>query len=208
MGMITGIEENRGVFSVYVDGVLHTRVRKKYFVQLGLAPGQELEEDSFADRLSRLQFKDAYEASLNLLTARDMTAQGMIDALTRRRYTRSVAEAVCQKLVENRLIDDERYAQRYMELHREDAVGKYALKRKLRSKGLSEELVGAALEEVDEQSQLQAARALAAKLAARYAGQDPRAARSKISQALARRGFGWDVISQALEDDGGYEDLP
>ena len=54
MGMITGIEENRGVFSVYVDGVLHTRVRKKYFVQLGLAPGQELEEDSFADRLSRL----------------------------------------------------------------------------------------------------------------------------------------------------------
>ena len=33
MGMITSIEEKRGVYTLYVDGVAFTRVKKKYFEQ-------------------------------------------------------------------------------------------------------------------------------------------------------------------------------
>lgn len=75
MGMITSIEEKRGVYTLYVDGVAFTRVKKKYFEQIAPAEGDELDEQAFRDRLSSLQFKDAYETALGLLTARDMTAQ-------------------------------------------------------------------------------------------------------------------------------------
>ena len=59
-------------------------------------------------------------------------------------------------------------------------------------------------------AQLSAARALVQKLAPRYAGQPPRQARGKLSQAIARKGFSWDVIASALEclpeDAGEFEE--
>lgn len=200
MGIITGIEEKRGVYTLYVDGVACTRVRKRYFEQIPLAEGDELDEAQYQDRLSALQFKDAYETALNLLTVRDLTAHDLTSALKRRGYTEAAAQSVCQRLQENRLVDDVRYAERYVELHKDSDAGRYALRRKMRAKGLDEELVDNLLEEnLDEESQLQSARALAERLLRRHAGEDPRKARAKVSQALARRGFAWDVISQALE---------
>lgn len=207
MGMITGIEEKRGVYTLYVDGVACTRVRKKYFEQLPLAEGDELDEAQYQDRLSAIQFKDAYEAALNLLTARDLTAHDLTQALRRRGYTEGAAQAVCQRLQENRLIDDARYAERYVELHKNAQTGRYALRRKMRAKGLDEQLVDSLLEEnLDEESQLLAARGLAARLLRKHEGEEPRKARAKVSQALARRGFSWDIISQALDSaDEEYE---
>lgn len=202
MGMITSIEEKRGVYTLYVDGVAFTRVKKKYFEQIAPAEGDELDEQAFRDRLSSLQFKDAYETALNLLTARDMTAHDLTSGLKRRGYTEDVAEAICRRLQENRLIDDTRYAERYVELHKAAQTGRYALRRKMRAKGLDESLVDGLLEEnLDDESQLEGARALAARYARRYEGEEPRKARSKISQALARRGYSWDIISQALDAD-------
>lgn len=202
MGMITGIEERRGVFTLYVDGVAFTRVKKKYFEQIAPAEGDELDEQAFRDRLSSLQFKDAYETALSLLTARDMTAHDLTSGLKRRGYTEDVAEAICRRLQENRLIDDTRYAERYVELHKQAQTGRYALRRKMRAKGLDESLVDGLLEEnLDDESQLEGARALAARLARRYEGEKPRKARAKVSQALARRGYSWDIISQALDSD-------
>ena len=100
------------------------------------------------------------------------------------------------------MIDDTRYAERYVELHKATQTGRYALRRKMRAKGLDENLVDGLLEEnLDDESQLEGARALAARYARRYEGEEPRKARSKISQALARRGYSWDIISQALDAD-------
>ena len=201
MGMITSIEESRGVYTLYVDGVAFARIKKKYFEQIALSQGDELDEQAYQDRLSALQFKDAYESALTLLTARDMTAHDLTSALCRRGYTGAAAQAVCERLQENRLIDDARYAQRYVELHRDAQTGRYALRRKMRAKGLDEQLVDGLLDEhLDDGSQLEAARALGQKLARRYEGEDPRKTRARLSQALARRGFSWDTIHQALED--------
>ena len=54
------------------------------------------------------------------------------------------------------------------------------------------------LEELDDESQTEAATALAKKLMRRYEKEPPRAARAKLRQALARRGYGWDVVGAAV----------
>ena len=51
----------------------------------------------------------------------------------------------------------------------------------------------------DSAQQAEACRAAAESLCRKYAALPPREARAKLSQALARRGFGWESISGAVE---------
>ena len=207
MGMISGIEEMRGRITIYVDGVAFLKLKKKEFDELPVAVGDDLDEEEYMNRLCARQIKPAYESALNLLTARDMTAHDMISALKRRGYLAPVAESVCERLVENRLIDDSRYAQRYVELRQDSAVGRYAMKRKLRAKGIDENVAEEALEALDDESQLATAKELAKKLLRRYEKEEPYARKSKLSQALARRGYSWEIVKEAVDALGMDEDF-
>ena len=207
MGMISGIEEIRGRVTIYVDGVAFLKLKKKEFDELPVAVGDDLDEEEYMNRLCARQIKPAYESALNLLTARDMTAHDMKSALRRRGYLEPVAEAVSERLIENKLIDDSRYAQRYVELRQDSAVGRYAMKRKLRAKGIDENVAEEALEVLDDESQLATAKELAKKLSRRYEKEEPYARKSKLSQALARRGYSWDVVKEAVESLGMEEDF-
>ena len=211
MGMVTGIELTKSRVSVYVDGTLFLRMKRSYFDELPLEEGEDLDEEDYLNRLSARQSKTAYEAALDMLSDRDMTADALKKALMRRGFLEPVAEAVRDRLIENRLLDDQRFAQRYVELRKDSAMGRYALSRKLRAKGIDEETAGNALEQIDDESQLAAATALAKKLAKRYAALPGYEARSKLSQALARRGFSWDIVRETIEqarpDGDEFEDI-
>ena len=202
MGMVSGVELTKTRATIYLDGVAFLKMKRRDFDEMPVEEGDDLDEEEYLNRLCARQAKPAYEAALNLLTARDMTAHDLQAALKRRGYLQPVAESVCERLIENRLIDDSRYAQRYVELHQGSELGLYALKRKLRARGVGEEAASEALEQIDDESQMAAAVSLARKLARRYAGEDPYKARSKLSQALARRGFSWDIVREAVEQSG------
>lgn len=199
MGMITGIELTKSRAAVYVDGTLFLRMKRSFFDELPLEEGEDLDEEDYLNRLSARQSKPAYEAALDMLSDRDMTCDALKKALMRRGFLEPVADAVRDRLIENRLLDDQRFAQRYVELRKDSAVGRYALKRKLRAKGIEEETASDALEQLDDESQLAAAAELAKKLSKRYAVLPGYEARAKLSQALARRGFSWDVVREAIE---------
>lgn len=199
MGIVTGIEESRGRVTIYVDGVSFLKIKKKEFDDLPVSQGEDLDEEEYLNRLCARQAKPAYEAALDLLTARDMTAHDLKSALRRRGFQEAVAESTCERLVENRLIDDARYAQRYVELRQDSAIGRYAMKRKLRAKGIDEGIAEDALEVLDDESQLASAKELAQKLVRKYAGDEPYARRGKLSQALARRGYSWDIVKEAVD---------
>ena len=199
MGIVSAVELTKARAVIYVDGVIFIKMKRREFDEMPVSEGENLDEQTYLDRLCARQMKPAYESALNLLTARDMTAHDLQAGLKKRGYLEPVAEAVCQRLIENRLIDDARYAQRYVELRQDSAVGRYAMKRKLRAKGISEETAENALESLDDESQLASAKELAAKLARRYANEEPYVRRSKLSQALARRGFSWDIVKEAVE---------
>jgi len=199
MGMVSGVELTKTRATIYLDGIAFLKMKRRDFDEMPVEEGDDLDEEEYLNRLCARQAKPAYEAALNLLTARDMTAHDLQAALKRRGYLQPVAESVCERLIENRLIDDSRYAQRYVELRQDASVGRFAMKRKLRAKGIDEETAEEALEALDDESQLEAAKTLAMRLSRRYEGEEPYARRSKLSQALARRGFSWDIVKEAVE---------
>ena len=199
MAYITDIRENRGMVEIVADGCAALRVRKAHFDKCPLNPGEDVDLEQYADRLAAIQFADGYEAALSSLDFCARSAKEIGNALRRKGYVEPCVEAVVARLTENRLIDDARYAQRMAEVQVNKPVGVYAFKRKLRSKGISDEDAESALEAFDEEQQLAAALAAAQKLYKKYADLPAREGRAKLSQALARRGFSWDAIESAVD---------
>lgn len=77
--------------------------------------------------------------------------------------------------------------------------GRLALRRDLRSRGLDEATVEAALEPLNDAQQADAAHAVLSKQAWRFASGDRRKDRAKAAAFLARRGFAGDAVRDALD---------
>lgn len=199
MRHIEDVRALRGTVEIIARGAETLRVRKQDFAANPLSPGQEVDLGAWIDRVSAAQFAAGYEAALSSLDYRAHTAREISATLRRKGFLEPCVQAVVARLRESGLIDDARYAERMAEVHSRGPVGVYAFKRKLKSKGVSDEDAEAALSAFDDEQQAQAARAAAEKLLRRYQALPEREARAKLSQALARRGFGWDAIETALD---------
>ncbi len=199
MAVVTGIQENRGLVEIALDGVTAARVRRVHYEKCPVEIGAELDLDAYLDRVAAAQFSDGYEAALTSLDFCARSAREIGNALRRKGYVEPCVRAVVERLRENGLIDDARYAQRMAEVQSVRPVGLYAFKRKLRAKGISDDDAEAALSAFDDEQQQAAALAAAQQLYRKYEGLPEREARAKLSQALARRGFGWDAIEGAVD---------
>ena len=209
MAIVTEIKEFKGIVTLSLDGVSWLKLRKKHFGKLPLELEQELDPEEYVDRMAAVQSADCYEAALTMLDQAAQTSGDLCRKLIRKGYVAPAAEAAVARLTENRLIDDRRYAERIAQTQMGRNVGAYAFRRKLRAKLLSEEDVEAAMEGFDEEQQAAACREATAKLWRKYKSLPPREGRAKLSQALARRGFGWDDIRSAVDnlaDDTDFED--
>ena len=209
MAIVTEIREFKGIITLSLDGMQWMRLRKKHFDKLPLELEQELDPEEYTDRMAAVQSADCYEAALTMLDQAAKTSGDLCRKLIRKGYVAPAAEATVARLIENRLIDDRRYAERIAQSQMGRSVGAYAVRRKLRAKLLSEEDVEAAMEGFDGEQQAAACHDAAIKLWRKYESLPPREGRAKLSQALARRGFGWDAIRSAVDalaDDDGFAD--
>ena len=199
MSLITAIEKTRFYLLVTLDDGTQLRLNKRSLTDIPLQEGMELEPEEYMNRLAAKQYPRAMEAALYALEGGDKTESRMREYLRRHYYPAECVDAVLEKLKAQRLIDDKRYALRYAENHPEE--GKYALQRKLRARGIGLDEAQLAAATLDDEAQLAACRKEAEKLARRYSADEPRDRKRKMSQALARRGFGWEMISRALGDE-------
>lgn len=208
MAQVTSVREMRGLICIDLDGTQWIRLRKEHFRKNALEVNDCVDPEEYLDHLAAAQAADCYEAALTMLDSAAQTQAGIVKKLMLKGFVRPAAEASAQRLVDARLIDDSDFAQRLAQSQLGRAAGVYAVRRKLRAKDLSEEDIEAAMSGFDDAQQLSACREAAVKLRRKYAAFPPREARAKLSQALARRGFGWDTISVVLSDfDGSGDDF-
>ncbi len=169
--------------------------------------------------------KRAWDYLLFLLARRSYTVAELRERLLRRGLPEDEADPLLQRLAELRLVDDALYAEQYVS-SRKAARGRLVLRRELRRKGVSEDLVNHELGALSPAQQAEAATALLLKNAWRYepSGDGPvdagaasdeeeygrvqalRKARAKAFGFLARRGFSADAAVVALERVGWFDD--
>lgn len=109
------------------------------------------------------------------------------------------ADALVRSLVEDGYVDDGRYAAAFArEKSRLTGWGPVKITFQLRGKGISEEVIRQALQEVDVQ---EASGKLHALLAAKYKSvQGEPDARLRLIRFALGRGYEWNAVSEALKD--------
>jgi len=127
----------------------------------------------------------------------------LLSHLKRRGVTEDVANAVLYRLQEAGLVDDAAFAQAWVESRlRSKRLSKAVIAGELRAKGISQEQIAEAIGEIDSDTEYSSALELARRKMPSLGGCDPQTQRRRIHGALARRGFGFGVISQVMQEIG------
>ncbi|MBQ8537239.1 MAG: regulatory protein RecX, partial [Clostridia bacterium] len=115
-------------------------------------------------------------------------------------YLPSTVEMVIYKLQTMNILNDQEFANQWVETRSNKLMGKRRIQQELMRKGISAQDAVTALDFVDDQSQEVQALQLAQKLAPRYSKDDPRKGLQKLMQALVRRGFDWSIAKEAASE--------
>lgn len=199
MALFVGKEEKRGVVTLMFDDRTRLVVRKTDFETYPLEKDEEVDLEEYLNAVAGFQAPRAYEAALSLLDYSWRTENEMKKKLRMKGYINTVIESVIERLKEARLIDDRQIAERIAENASDRGIGAYALKRKLKTRGISEEDVEYASSLMDEEKEKEGALKESRRLYRKYAALPVREAKAKLSAALSRRGYSWEAVSEAIE---------
>ncbi len=193
--------------SVFVDGSYSFSLDITQVAELGIKSGKEYDEAELAALKDESQFGKLYTRSLEYVLTRPRSQREMRDYLYRKtRSTRTkegavkegvsveLTERVFARLAEKGYLNDEKFAQFWVEnrnLRKGTSMRK--LQAELRAKGVDTAIIERTLADV-ERTDSQEIEKIIAKKAGRYDDQQ------KLIAYLARQGFSYDDIKQALQD--------
>jgi len=158
---------------------------------------QDLSEEKIAELKSQDAHEVAYTKTLQRLNHRDYTQAEVRQKLEQNGSPVEVIDYVLRRLDRAGLVDDERFAQNWVENRSEfKPRGRRALAYELRSKGIGQEILEKALDQVDDE---QLAYKAATKQMNKYLQLPEPEFRQKMFAFLARRGFSYDTSTQVVD---------
>lgn len=153
------------------------------------------------------QLEFARRIALNLLGARARSADELRRAMSKKLVPEDIAEELLSRFEAVGLVDDQAFATALVNTRTKVARrGSRRIRQELREKGVPEELAAEALAAVDPQDELEAAMAFAAKRVRSMSGLDDTVVKRRLYGALARRGFGADVVRRVVAETAGPHD--
>lgn len=199
--------------NLFVDGKYRFSLTLNQLVDLGIRVGNQYTEEELLALEGESQFGKVYMRALEYCLMRPHSAREVKDYLYRKtRDTRrpdgsvkagvpeDITARVYDRLVEKRYIDDQRFAEYWVENRNlRKGSSRRKLEAELRAKGVDGTIIETTLGETD-RTDLDEITKIIQKKQARYP--EPQ----KLIAYLARQGFSYDVITQALAArDAGYE---
>lgn len=143
----------------------------------------------------------AREIALRLLTHSSRSAAQLREGLIKREIEPDVADEVIARYVEVGLLDDAALAASIVRTrHQERGRSRRAIEQELRRKGFARTDIDAALEQIDDQDERDAARNLAAKRWDSLQGIDEQARVRRVVSMLGRRGYGPDLAFGVVKE--------
>jgi len=198
MRKITAIEaqkNNPKRVNIQLDGEFAFGLDR--FVAAWLTVGQALDEE----KIAKLQVEDAgekaYQQAMLFLGYRARSETEVRKNLEKHEIPPAVIDRTIDRLREEQLVNDEQFAQNWVANRSEFRPrSRRALTVELKQKGLTKAAIQSATEAVDEESLAYAA---AQKRIRRLEGLEWIEFRKKLSEFLARRGFGYEVITPTVK---------
>lgn len=171
---------------------LHQKILSEY----NIVPKMELTPEDLEILIHASDFHRGRERALYILGARDYSYKEIYDKL-QKNYSHEVSIEICDNLTDMRLIDDELYshklAQNYME---QKLFGSFKAKQEMRLKGISPDLITAALAVYEDSTDER----IFALIERKYTHllTDSKGLQ-KVKNSLSRFGYSYDEINSAIE---------
>ena len=156
---------------------------------------------------SRMLPRGGQEIAFMLLARRDYSHKELGQKLAARGIPREEIEGILQTLQDQKLLDDHRYARRWASLWIQGKLmGPLGIKMRLRQKGISEDIVKETLMYTEEifPAKERVRKILAAERKQAKNFPIPLQRKKKLVNLLRQKGYGWEDISEVLQQSGGF----
>jgi regulatory protein len=184
-----------GRFSVFIDGKFAFGVSESQLIEFGIAPNQEITEQKLKQLKDATNEQKTLDRILNLLSIRPRSTWELQDYLKRKQQSPATIEKILNKLSKLGYIDDKSFAKRWVENKRHlQNVSSLKLRHQLKQKRISDEIIDKALANSGDQDK-KALKAMVERKKDRYKD------KTKFMQHLARQGFRYEDIKNALKED-------
>lgn len=183
-------------YSIFIDGKYDFSLSESELLNLALRVGQELSKEDYKKLKDTASEDRAYDRALNLIMCRPRSVWEIQTYLKQKKYEPAMIEKITRRLQENNYLDDTSFARSWVQSRRLlKSTSRRKLQLELRQKGVADEIVDQVLSEDDEHDELQMLKEIIEKkrTQSRYADEQ------KLIAYLARQGFNYGDIKQALE---------
>ena len=198
---VTPQKRRPGRSSVFVDGEFVFGMSNEDLTRLSLSPGAEVTREQLNKWLAQVVLVNARDAALRYLNVRPRTFREVEKRLKQEAYPPKVIARVMMLMEKYRYIDDAQYARDYAEERlRPGQYGPRRVKRELILKGIDEKTAEEAVHEFSpDRKQVTSAREY---LRQKHAepGEMDAARRKRVTDAMLRRGFSFNIIKEALTE--------
>lgn len=197
---ITEIEQqvkNKGRYSVFVDDKFSFGIGELGLINLGIKIGQELTVDQLAKLKKAAETDKLYNMTLGLIARRPRSKGELTDYLKRKTKETWQIEEILNKLSERGFVNDQDFAQRWVESRRLlKPISKRKLIAELKQKRISDQIIQETLN-TDKTDEVEVIRQEIARKSRQSRYQD----QTKLIAYLARQGYQYGDIKQALSED-------
>lgn len=179
--------------AILEDGCI-LRLGENEIIGFSLYVGKELTVDE-AERLqTAARRSELKEKAIELLARKPMSRRELEQRLGQWEAAETEAAAICDRMEELGFLNDGEYAARVVRHYSAKGYGPRKLRDELYRRGVPREFWQDALDQAEDNSA-----ALDAFIVKKLAGKTPdRKEMKKVSDALARRGFSWSEIDEAM----------
>jgi regulatory protein len=188
---ITAQKRDKKRVNIFFDGEFAFGISR--IVAAWLQVGQNLTDEQISKLISKDQDEVAYQRAIKLITYRDRSIAEIRQSLHQKQIPEEIIENVINRLGENGLLDDKRFANLWIENRNEFRPRSHRmLALELRKKGISEDIISQVLENTTADEEL--AHKAAQKQIRRYMTLEWQDFRRKLGSFLARRGFSYETV--------------
>ena len=189
--------------NIFIDGRFCCGLTLETTVKNRLKVGQTVTVEQLSQMQMESEKNTALDKALTHVSATRKTEKQLRDFLTKKGYLPTVVEYVMEKMRGYNFVNDSEYAEAYVDFAAAKK-GVKLIKMELKSRGVAEEDIYAALENVDEETQMQSALQILQKyMRSKTADKETL---MKAFRYLLGKGFSYETAKSALSAFGDIEE--
>jgi regulatory protein len=202
MPIITKIkpQKNKKRVNIYLDDKFGFGLGLENFVRLGLKAGEIVTETEIEEILKKAEFQKILDKLLRFATLRPRSEKEINIWLRKHKVHQSIISDLFNKLKRLNLLDDKKFAEWWVEQRMNfRPKSRRIINYELKSKGINKNIIEDVLSEV-EIDEGKIAKEMLTKKIYKWEKLPRLEARRKMGEFLARKGFGWSVIKDTIDD--------